>query len=232
MTVNPRKKPSKTLFTGRRSKYEVLTTEEEEKRRDRRERNRVAATKCREKREHILSRLEHQYQEEEARNQYLARLVEDLQYRKETLEKMIDQYKLPQANLLTSNVNTHPINVLNEPIPTLNQLMAFRVSRVTEDEQHEEQQPFALTNSDYVADDPDLFISLNQNNQQIEIASIHFDTSSLEKLMNNLCTPTMSLETNSAVLYNSAQGSTCAKQYSQPVIEDESMSSINQPKII
>ena len=58
ITVNPRKEPSKTLYTGRRSKYEVLSGDDEETRRDRRERNRVAATKCREKRETVLQQLE------------------------------------------------------------------------------------------------------------------------------------------------------------------------------
>ena len=45
--VKPRKKPTPTLATGRRSKYEILGAEEEQKRDGRRIRNRVAAQRVR-----------------------------------------------------------------------------------------------------------------------------------------------------------------------------------------
>src|SRR5579871_23350 len=45
--VKPRKKPAPTLATGRRSKYEILTPDKEQKRNVRRARNRAAAERVR-----------------------------------------------------------------------------------------------------------------------------------------------------------------------------------------
>ncbi len=58
ITVRPRKNPAPTLRTGRKSKYIELTPEEARKRDLRRERNRQAAEKCKQKRSEIEDKLE------------------------------------------------------------------------------------------------------------------------------------------------------------------------------
>ncbi|CAF4441384.1 unnamed protein product, partial [Adineta steineri] len=102
VTVNPRKLPSKTLYTGRRSKYEVLSTDEEEKRRDRRERNRVAATKCREKRENVLSYLEIEYNKELKNHENLLKMVDALGQQKQHLESVVTNH-LNECPLLNNS---------------------------------------------------------------------------------------------------------------------------------
>lgn len=129
ITVNPRKEPSKTLFTGRRSKYEVLDGDEEEKRRDRRERNRVAATKCREKRENVLSNLETEHANEVNNNKRLMKLVAQLEQKKSELEKVMEEHlnECLQSNntamifgdtsFLSSIPDTLPLPLPNSPAP-------------------------------------------------------------------------------------------------------------------
>jgi len=58
IVIRPRKNPAPTLASGRKSKYAVLTPEEEHKREQRRKRNREAATKCNQKRAEIEGHLE------------------------------------------------------------------------------------------------------------------------------------------------------------------------------
>ncbi|CAF0932844.1 unnamed protein product [Didymodactylos carnosus] len=89
ITVNPRKRPAKTLFTGRKSKYEILPPDEEEKRRMRRERNRVAATKCREKREDVITFLEKEHETELNKNAQLKENLRQLKKKHEELEKVL-----------------------------------------------------------------------------------------------------------------------------------------------
>jgi hypothetical protein len=60
IVIRPRKNPAPTLASGRKSKYAVLTPDEEQKREQRRKRNREAATKCNLKRAEIEGRLETQ----------------------------------------------------------------------------------------------------------------------------------------------------------------------------
>jgi len=83
--VTPRKKRSKTLLTGRRSKNEVLTGPDEERRRARRERNRIAATKCRDKREKALDDLQNQLAEEENLHLKLQKQINELKRRHDDL---------------------------------------------------------------------------------------------------------------------------------------------------
>jgi hypothetical protein len=217
--VNPRKQPSKTLFTGRRSKYEVLSTDEEEKRRDRRERNRVAATKCREKRETVLSTLENQYAIDVNNNKQLMKLVNDLEQRKLDLETIMNNH-LNECLLM----NNSPAMVFGDPgflasiidapplpLPTYQQLNNYS--------EEEELSLFLdpptplLTNSAY------------QSEETNPLAIIQpLTNSSIDRIMNTLQTPNISMDSinNHSMLINSAVGSSCAKQHSHSS-EDDSL---------
>lgn len=232
ITVNPRKEPSKTLFTGRRSKNEVLSPDEEERRRDRRERNRVAATKCREKREIVLQALEEQCREEESKQEELNQLIKELEERKHDLESelnqhsdecfafpnLVNQYQTPADSMMifgdSSFLSSMPESQIL-PIPLNNTILSY-----SEDEQsttpidHQ-----VLTNSAYSYGDSN---SQWQNQEDMIIA---FTTSSLERLMISIRSPTQSMDinnsNNSSSLVNSNSTATCAKQ--SGLNEDESV---------
>jgi len=236
ITVNPRKEPSKTLFTGRRSKNEVLSPDEEERRRDRRERNRVAATKCREKREIVLHALDEQCQEEESKQEELNQLIKELEKRKHDLEielnqhsdecfafpNLINQYQTPTDSMMIfgdpSFLSSMPESQIL-PIPLNNAILSYS----EEDEQsttpidHQ-----LLTNSAYSNGDS------NSQWQTQEDMIIAFTTSSLERLMISIRSPTQSMDinnnnnnNNSSSLVNSNSTATCAKQ--SGLNEDESV---------
>lgn len=207
ITVNPRKEPSKTLFTGRRSKNEVLSPDEEERRRDRRERNRIAATKCREKRETVLHQLEIEYRDEEDKCKELSEMIKDLQSRKNQLEielnghsdacftfpNLTNEYQLAtetslifgDMTFLSSIPDTHP-----PPMPSNNST----VFSSEDDEQQQNTTPIGpeivLTNSAYSNDDSN---SQWRNQENMMIA---FTTSSLERLMISIRSPGQSMDIN------------------------------------
>ena len=84
--VKPRKKPAPTLATGRRSKYEILTPDEERKRNVRRARNRAAAERVRISRLNIEQQLQEQIDALEQQEQQLAANVRTLEHQKLHLE--------------------------------------------------------------------------------------------------------------------------------------------------
>lgn len=87
--VKPRKKPALTLATGRRSKYEVLSPDEEQKRDVRRARNRAAAERVRLSRLSVEQQLQGQINELEAQEQKLSNKVQILHYHKINLEARV-----------------------------------------------------------------------------------------------------------------------------------------------
>ena len=231
VTVNPRKEPSKTLFTGRRSKYEVLSADEEEKRRDRRERNRVAATKCREKRENVLGRLEREFREEMEKHQQLTKLVGDLEQKKLVLESTVADHSthcvlVNNANPTLDSTSSSMIfggtdflsSIIDAPAPPLPVNPPILTYSEEEELSRMFEPNFLLTNSAYANEGarPD-FISPQQY-------SFIMSTASLDRILNNLRSPTISMESanNSSSLFNSAPGVSCAKQYSGPG-EDEAL---------
>lgn len=235
ITVNPRKQPSKTLFTGRRSKYEILEDgEEEEKRRDRRERNRVAATKCREKRENVLQNLEVQHTNELTQNKRLIKLVQQLEQRKSELESIMEQH-LAECLLLNEvenqnqNLDVNPIvaassMIFGDPsflssIPNTPPLPLPNTQTLSNNNDQEDDEIsllldpiLTLTNSAYNEED--------SSNPAAVIQSM--TTSSIDRLINTLQTPNISMDScnNSLVLMNSAINSSCAKQHSHSSEED------------
>jgi hypothetical protein len=225
ITVNPRKQPSKTLFTGRRSKYEVLSADEEEKRRDRRERNKVAATKCREKRETVLGELENKYNEELHAQKQLIKMVHNLEERKQYLESTITNHfnECPLLNPPPSMIfgdASFLESIIEAPAPPL---PSYQEPIFYSEEEEEEfsQMLFPttlLTNSAYHTDDSNSVLIPQQ-----QIPSLQpMTNSSIERILNNLQTPTISMESAHSMLFNSAVGSSCAKQHSNSS-EDDSL---------
>ncbi|CAF2858986.1 unnamed protein product [Rotaria sp. Silwood2] len=233
ITVNPRKQPSKTLYTGRRSKYEVLSGDEEEKRRDRRERNRVAATKCREKRDNVLNYLENEYAKELNSYERLFKKVEDLKQQKSDLETFITNHfnecllmnNLPSSSPQSSMIfgDTAFLSSINDtlpppPLPSSQQPIFYNDD---EEMSHILDPDPILTNSAYSTDDSNSILLPQQ-----ELQTITMTSGSIERLINNLQTPTISMENNNnhSILFNSAIGSSCAKQHSNSS-EDDSLPS-------
>jgi hypothetical protein len=91
--VKLRKKPAPTLATGRRSRYEILTPDEEKKRDIRRARNRAAAERVRLHRLGIEEDLKGEIEQLQAQEDQLHTDVQHLQYRKlELQQKLIEPY--------------------------------------------------------------------------------------------------------------------------------------------
>nr|ACD54757.1 basic region leucine zipper-like protein [Adineta vaga] len=224
ITVNPRKLPSKTLFTGRRSKYEILSTDEEERRRDRRERNRVAATKCREKRETVLSQLEDQHHGDLQKYKDLLKEVQNLEQHKQYLESVLNNHlnECPLLNPSFSMVfgDTGFLSTITDAPPPLLPSYPQPNFHVEDDEFSHILDPSpALTNSAYESDNTNsiLFPTQEQNVQPLPST-----TSGIDRLVNGLQTPTISMEStnNHSMLFNSAIGSSCAQQHSHSSDDD------------
>lgn len=91
--VKHRKKPAPTLATGRRSRYELLSPEEEEKREIRRARNRAAAERVRLNRLGIQEDLQFQIDSLEQEEQNLRSQVQTLNSQKVDLEIRIQTHQ-------------------------------------------------------------------------------------------------------------------------------------------
>ncbi|CAF2144166.1 unnamed protein product [Rotaria magnacalcarata] len=236
ITVNPRKQPSKTLFTGRRSKYEKLSHDEEEKRRMRRERNRLAATKCREKRETVLTILQAQCDRESNIYKNFLEEVRQLQERKQHLESMLSNHEpcqLQQINHMTTlqepssmifnDTHCHP-SLIQKQVPPILPHQLQMVQNVEEEISQFLQPAPILTNSVYSNDQLNHLFNVEQSSQQ---QIITMTSSSLDRLINSLETPATFTDNNNnntcSGLFNSAYGSSsCAQQHSSSS-EDDSL---------
>ncbi|CAF0952890.1 unnamed protein product [Adineta ricciae] len=103
--VKPRKKPAPTLATGRRSKYEVLSPEEEQKRNIRRARNRAAAERVRVSRLSVEQQLLNQIAELESQEAKLSQNVESLQHQKLHLETRLFTHERMCSNMTQTNAS-------------------------------------------------------------------------------------------------------------------------------
>jgi hypothetical protein len=101
--VKPRKKPAPTLATGRRSKYEILSPEEEQKRDVRRARNRAAAERVRISRLNIEQQLLDQIAVLEQQEEELATDVQTLQHQKLHLETRLFTHEKMCSTMTGSN---------------------------------------------------------------------------------------------------------------------------------
>ncbi|KAJ1072964.1 hypothetical protein K5549_015107 [Capra hircus] len=116
----------------RRPREETLTPEEEEKRRVRRERNKLAAAKCRNRRRELTDRLQAETDQLEEEKAELESEIAELQKEKERLEFVLVAHKPPPPPLpfqtsqdappnLTASLFTHSeVQVLGDPFPVVN----------------------------------------------------------------------------------------------------------------
>ncbi|CAF0986522.1 unnamed protein product [Adineta ricciae] len=103
--VKPRKKPAPTLATGRRSKYEVLSPEEEQKRNIRRARNRAAAERVRVSRLSVEQQLLNEISELESQEAKLSQDVQSLQHQKLHLETRLFTHERMCSNMTQPNAS-------------------------------------------------------------------------------------------------------------------------------
>jgi hypothetical protein len=113
--VKPRKKPAPTLATGRRSKYEILSPEEEQKRHVRRARNRAAAERVRISRLNIEQQLLEQIGALEKQEEQLVNDVQTLQHQKLHLETRLFTHEQMCSNTSVSNDLTSYLPLDNIP---------------------------------------------------------------------------------------------------------------------
>ncbi|UJR13709.1 hypothetical protein I4U23_000720 [Adineta vaga] len=103
--VKPRKKPAPTLATGRRSKYEILNPDEEQKRNIRRARNRAAAERVRISRLTVEQQLLNEIHALEDKQVKLSQDVQKLQHNKLHLETRLFTHERMCSNMNQSNVS-------------------------------------------------------------------------------------------------------------------------------
>lgn len=123
--VKPRKKPAPTLATGRRSKYEILSIDEEQKRDVRRARNRAAAERVRISRLNIEQKLLEQIEQLKKQEQFLTDDVETLQHQKLHLETRLFTHEQMCSNvhsLATNGTNIIPIENLSSSFQPFDKL--------------------------------------------------------------------------------------------------------------
>jgi len=97
-----------TLLTGRKSKFEQLSGEEQIQRELRREKNRLLSKKLKEKRENILNSLIEQIHELEKKHFYLLNNIEQLQLYKDNLSYKLEDCKQDSLSYLI-NQNQIPL---------------------------------------------------------------------------------------------------------------------------
>lgn len=113
--------PSGNRKGGRRPRYEKVSPEEEERRRVRRERNKVAAAKCRQRRVDHTNLLINETEQLEEEKATLENEVQTLQQQKEQLEFLLQAHK-PLCNM-KKDVKKHnhsilPVKIKQEPMIT------------------------------------------------------------------------------------------------------------------
>jgi len=101
--VKPRKKPAPTLATGRRSKYEILSPDAEQKRIVRRARNRAAAERVRISRLNVEQQLLDQIDALEKQEENLLHNVQTLQHKKLHLETRLFTHEQMCSDMTVSN---------------------------------------------------------------------------------------------------------------------------------
>ncbi|XP_029448820.1 fos-related antigen 2 isoform X2 [Rhinatrema bivittatum] len=110
----------KTIGTtvGRRRRDEQLSPEEEEKRRIRRERNKLAAAKCRNRRRELTDKLQAETEKLEEEKSGLQKEIAELQKEKDKLEFMLVAHS-PMCKISPEERRTPPSHNLLQPLRTL-----------------------------------------------------------------------------------------------------------------
>ncbi|XP_058605794.1 fos-related antigen 2 isoform X2 [Onychostoma macrolepis] len=154
---------------GRRKRDEQLTPEEEEKRRVRRERNKLAAAKCRNRRRELTEMLQGETEKLEEEKADLQKEIETLQKEKDKLEFMLVAHnpvcKLPPDERHHSSHSQHPLPLTMRsnlgprgPMSTLNPVVVKQEPLEEDDDeeegksQHSVIKPICLGGSMYCSD--------------------------------------------------------------------------------
>ncbi|CAF1424713.1 unnamed protein product [Rotaria magnacalcarata] len=122
IVVKPRKSIAPTLANGRKSKDEQLPPDEDVKRRQRRDRNKQAAAKCRRKRNDLREELEKVEEQLLEQQKSLERTVQTLNDQKNQLEILLHRHpctkkvRLPMA---TTSTPMHTLNITKSDIKTI-----------------------------------------------------------------------------------------------------------------
>ncbi|KAF7228460.1 fos-related antigen 1a isoform X1 [Nothobranchius furzeri] len=111
--------PSHPTSSSRRSNDEQLSTEELERRRIRRERNKLAAAKCRNRRRELTDSLQCETEELEDEKSRLQKEIADLQKEKEKLELVLEAHR-PICKIEESDSDS-------DPNPTISSLGAIKL---------------------------------------------------------------------------------------------------------
>lgn len=130
-------------------------------------------------------------------------------------------------SFLSSIIDTSPLPPPPPPLPLFEQPIIY-----TDDEELSnilDPMP-VLTNSAY---NTDCSNSILISQQQQQIPAISMTNSSIERLINNLQTPTVSMENSNthSMLFNSALSSSCAKQHSNSSDDDSLQSKNTNPYV-
>ncbi|CAF2546287.1 unnamed protein product [Rotaria sp. Silwood2] len=123
------RRPAPTIATGRRPKHLVLAGEEAIKREKRRERNREAARKLKERRQFIEDDLNQQLKKLQGEHAYLQNYLQQLRQRKQHLQQQINNFLNDPIDKLLSNDNQNvtlffeqyldDLNFIDEPIENI-----------------------------------------------------------------------------------------------------------------
>jgi len=108
------RKPAPTIATGRRSKHLVLYADEAIKREQRREKNREAARKLKEKRQLIEEELDQKVRELQGEHSELKNCLQELQQKKQILQQEMDNLSIDPLDELLSNDNQDMLLLFEE----------------------------------------------------------------------------------------------------------------------
>jgi hypothetical protein len=209
----------KTLATGRRSQYETLPVDEEEKRSDKRERNKQAAKKYREKHENILKVLELAEKRLLEQNKIFDEKLKLLTTRKRDLERSLAAHQIEcQLLSVSQNLNLPATVSDNEEafsytnLPTVVSLLPpttvnLNEGRLSNDEYNLDD----LLNTDMLQDDRGLMnsaykeYSMDANTSyQPEQNIVQMSTSSFDRFLDETLSPTTATKNkDSSILFNS-----------------------------
>ena len=184
----------------------------------------MAATKYREKRENVLAHFEDQHDQELQHHRTLSKHINDLQQRKLYLQSVLTNHQndCPLLNPAPPMVfgNTRFLStIIDTPPPLLPLPQQPNLCQEDDELSHMLDPTPLLTNSAYESDSSNGFF-LPPQEQQAQ--PIHMTSSSIERLINSLQSPTVSMENtgNHSMLFNSAVGASCAQQHSHSSDDD------------
>jgi len=174
-----------------------------------------------------LANLENEYKHELDNHKHYLKLVNDLKQRKNDLELIITNHltECPLINNSSSTLQSSMIfgdtgflsSIIDAPPLPLPSYQQQIICNDEEELSHFLDPTPILTNSAYNTDESNSIFIPQQQPQSMT-------NSSIDRLLNTLQSPTISMENsnNHSMLFNSAFGSSCAKQHSNSS-EDDSL---------